>query len=149
MIYILCCLCPFNSYYILEKLGHSNFLIVFNMTDFVFLTPFSLIFDPYLTFQVYCGQVILSQWYVFHWEGYLPTYTAYWKSLRATATLFSSISSKLSKSAKNSYFYIKIVNFELIRVNSYQHQILIQCKSVLQHSTILMQLKIYDISSYL
>ena len=50
MMYILGCLSPINLYYILVKLGHSNFVIVFNMTDFVFLTPLKLHFCPIFDF---------------------------------------------------------------------------------------------------
>ena len=35
-----------NLYYIFEKFEHSNCIIFLNIADFMFLTPFSLIFGP-------------------------------------------------------------------------------------------------------
>ena len=39
-------LLPTNIYYIFEKFEHSNWIILLNIDDFMFLTPFSLIFGP-------------------------------------------------------------------------------------------------------
>ena len=39
-------LLPNNLYYILEKFEYSNWIILLNIDDFVFLTPFSLNFGP-------------------------------------------------------------------------------------------------------
>ena len=47
MIYILLFLSPTNWYYILVKFEHSNFIIFFNIVDFVFLTPSSFILGPF------------------------------------------------------------------------------------------------------